>query len=1607
MRGVEELYKILTTNGIDIDAIELAESLWLSRFIPKIKIDSDIDNGVNKDSDTSILEEETFSSEIKNDSNKNIIKRKEDNKSKSKNFPLYSTNDGKEQNSLPFRTPLVRKLYKDKNLIYAFRHFKQKIISKKQIKLDEEKIAEYMIHTNFFKPFYKKSYEKRFSILFIVDISESMNIWEDFINNFIKDVENYHIFKNLNTYYMFTDENTPELYKKKVKSFKLNNNWFKSIEQNTLIFMFSDMISNSWSNGKIFSDITLWQQYFNFSIIQMLPQRLWNKTKLIDANIGKMSNPQKFSLNSKMQSSIEKMLATEEVDLDKLLKIPLLNFDEKSIEAYGRVINSLKNNRIDGAIFESEDFTGEYKFLKMENDIETENRLKIFYKYASSLSKELLELFALIPLTFPIMKLVQQNFLPESNQEHLSEILISNIINRENKVNGFFQFYKSENEEEGIREKLIKKIGAKKAFETTVKLSKIIEQQGGNFDFLSYIIDPLSIKENKEFTEIDREFARISVSVLKEMGGRYKNLANSLEDGYISAYDKNIEEDSKTEFLTNSSKNIRIVAVGVGGAGCNMINHIINEGITKIDLIAANTDLEVLNKSNASKKIQLGKKLTKGLGASMKPEIGRNSALESYEEIKDSLKGADIVFISAGLGGGTGTGATPIITQIAKEVGALTISIVTKPFTWEGKKRTGIADHGLEELKKVSDSIIIIPNDKLLEIIDENIGMKEAFKLIDNILLNTINAMSEIVLNPINSDINTDFTDVKTIMKHKGIALIGIGRAKGEKASQRAFEDAIDSPLLDRLSLYDAKGILIHFNIHPQVSLVAINDVMGTINNRMYSNAEIIFGITSNNTLEKDEVKITIVATGFETDKLAEKNLNKSISFWEDIFKEESEKEYFKKLQNFLDNEEKNGKIILPPKENWYKTFEITKFNSIKVVILGQEPYHSINQADGLAYSLLHNNKPTPSQINIFKELKDDLNIDYNGVVSLESWAKQGVLLLNSILTVEEEKPKSHHNVGWEIFTDNIIKYISENCSDIVFIFWGESAIAKTTLIDKSKHHILTSPHPSPLSSYKGFFGCKHFSKTNEILQNLNIEPIDWSLHKIENELKANDIISDITFNCKKCNTAYSLDCKELDWEQVNSSERGMGTEIEHEAEYYKTCDTCANGMSITFSSWEYPIGVEKHSDVSSQGIINLKGSCSLEFNSRENEIYDYEYDDLTENENTFYSTLEEKEEVLEEFIENLIPYSEGEYVYDSEDYSDEDDVPNDSFLISYEFDTTYLMDLIDEIQDDLNEVKFAINDNASNIINNNSLLVKKQYTIEYDGNSIYGVDKDCNVYENDNERLLYIYPSRNRNTDDDLEEKNLAISEMKDWFFDNYDDPANFLPYETKEGGYQYLFGGPYELSNVLHEKFSSEYPSEYIESTINDIENEYGSMDWEKKPNENDYYESNELSNIKEIEQKINKDFNINLLNPNSVIKVQVDGDFEGWDGETIIKLTNGEIWKQVEYCYLYHYSFMPKGTIAFSSNEYKMKIDGTNKEVVVEKLNNVIQSKIKGSFNGWDGNTIIELINGQKWKQSTYAYSYSYSYNPDVIIYQSNFGFKIKVKGNNQTVDVERVN
>ncbi|MBK6548279.1 MAG: uracil-DNA glycosylase [Arcobacter sp.] len=213
---------------------------------------------------------------------------------------------------------------------------------------------------------------------------------------------------------------------------------------------------------------------------------------------------------------------------------------------------------------------------------------------------------------------------------------------------------------------------------------------------------------------------------------------------------------------------------------------------------------------------------------------------------------------------------------------------------------------------------------------------------------------------------------------------------------------------------------------------------------------------------------------------------------WEDIIDLEKQKDYYKSLEKEI-NKRYETTTVFPEKQNIFKAFSLTKLDNLKVVILGQDPYHGFGQAQGLAFSTPANIKNPPSMQNILKEINSDLgkkSICEDG--DLTPWAKQGVLLLNTILTVEEAKPKSHHNLGWEVFTDNIIKYISDNCEDTIFILWGSPAISKTKLIDRKKHHILTAPHPSPLSSYRGFFGCKHFSKTNDILKSLNKEAIIW-----------------------------------------------------------------------------------------------------------------------------------------------------------------------------------------------------------------------------------------------------------------------------------------------------------------------------------------------------------------------------------------------------------------------------------------------------------------------------------------------------------------------------------
>ncbi len=315
---------------------------------------------------------------------------------------------------------------------------------------------------------------------------------------------------------------------------------------------------------------------------------------------------------------------------------------------------------------------------------------------------------------------------------------------------------------------------------------------------------------------------------------------------------------------SSTLKGARIVAVGVGGGGGNMIGHMLKENIAGIELIIANTDAQVLEQGAATIKIQLGAKLTKGLGAGMKPEVGKESALESYEDLRRALEGADIVFVAAGLGGGTGTGAAPIIAKIAKEVGALTIAVVTKPFSFEGRKRLKLAEEGLEDLKNESDSIVVIPNDKLLSIIDPKMGIKESFKIVDSVLARAVSGTSGVILASGEDDINLDFADLQTVMSHKGLALMGVGEYQGSDAANEAIKNAIESPLLDNMSINGALGVLVHFNMHPEYPFMQISSAMDVVQKSVDESAEVIFGTTTDWDLPLDFIRITLVATGFE-----------------------------------------------------------------------------------------------------------------------------------------------------------------------------------------------------------------------------------------------------------------------------------------------------------------------------------------------------------------------------------------------------------------------------------------------------------------------------------------------------------------------------------------------------------------------------------------------------------------------------------------------------------------------------------------------------------------------------------------------------------------------
>ena len=307
----------------------------------------------------------------------------------------------------------------------------------------------------------------------------------------------------------------------------------------------------------------------------------------------------------------------------------------------------------------------------------------------------------------------------------------------------------------------------------------------------------------------------------------------------------------------------KIKVVGVGGGGCNAVNRMIESGVKGVDFIVANTDLQVLNNSKAPVKIQIGTELTNGLGAGANPSVGKDAALESRNEIEAAIEGADMVFVTCGMGGGTGTGASPVIADIAQEMGALTVGIVTKPFSFEGKKRMEQAIAGLEELKKHVDTLIVIPNDKLRDIIDKSTPLLESFKEVDNVLRRGVQSISDLIA--VAGLINLDFADVKTVMEKRGKALIGIGMGIGENRASAAARQAVDSPLLEA-SIDGATDAIVNVTGGENLTLFEVEEAAEVIRASAKTDINIIFGAVINENLT-DELIVTVIATGFDDTK--------------------------------------------------------------------------------------------------------------------------------------------------------------------------------------------------------------------------------------------------------------------------------------------------------------------------------------------------------------------------------------------------------------------------------------------------------------------------------------------------------------------------------------------------------------------------------------------------------------------------------------------------------------------------------------------------------------------------------------------------------------------
>src|SRR3989344_1582542 len=372
----------------------------------------------------------------------------------------------------------------------------------------------------------------------------------------------------------------------------------------------------------------------------------------------------------------------------------------------------------------------------------------------------------------------------------------------------------------------------------------------------------------------------------------------------------------------------RIKVIGVGGSGKNTVNHMINSKVKGVDFIAANTDVQDLHHSLAKKKIHIGKNLTRGLGTGMNPELGKRAVEETKEEIQEAIKGADMVFIACGMGGGTGSGAAPVVARTAKENGCLTVAVVTKPFFFEGAQRMKIAETAINELKQAVDALIIIPNDRLLQTVEKNITAKEAFAICDNILKEAVEGISDLITTP--GIINIDFADIRSVMENAGAALMGIGSASGDNRAQEAARAAISSPLLE-ISINGAKGVLFSIAGGDDLTMFEIQDAAKIITESVDPNAKIIFGTVRDDKLKKGELKITVIASSFPDNQ--QRVMGKSSSL-------------FQGFNSSANSEEERGKGKIFNTVSPSKATEESVANQVKKSSSGTPPAEPIEDND-------------------------------------------------------------------------------------------------------------------------------------------------------------------------------------------------------------------------------------------------------------------------------------------------------------------------------------------------------------------------------------------------------------------------------------------------------------------------------------------------------------------------------------------------------------------------------------------------------------------------------------------------------------------------------------